>query len=86
MAPQPPRRVARALLSVSDKTGLVELARGLAALGVGAGVVVGGGFGLDEELLLEVRQLSVCVLAIERNHVGQAARADRCRCAGEVSV
>ncbi len=28
------RRVARALLSVSDKTGLVELARGLAALGV----------------------------------------------------
>ena len=34
MAPQPSRRVARALLSVSDKTGLVELARGLAALGV----------------------------------------------------
>ena len=34
MAPQSSRRVARALLSVSDKTGLVELARGLAALGV----------------------------------------------------
>ena len=34
MAPQRSRRVARALLSVSDKTGLVELARGLAALGV----------------------------------------------------
>ncbi len=34
MALQPSRRVARALLSVSDKTGLVELARGLAALGV----------------------------------------------------
>ena len=33
MAPQP-RRVTRALLSVSDKTGLVELGRGLAALGV----------------------------------------------------
>jgi phosphoribosylaminoimidazolecarboxamide formyltransferase/IMP cyclohydrolase len=31
--PSPPR-VARALLSVSDKTGLVEFARGLAALGV----------------------------------------------------
>jgi len=29
-----PRRVARALLSVSDKTGLVELARGLADLGI----------------------------------------------------
>jgi len=34
MAPQPSRRVARALLSVSDKTGLVELGRGLAKLGV----------------------------------------------------
>src|SRR5512144_2479608 len=37
MAPQaarPTGRVERALLSVSDKTGLVELARGLAALGV----------------------------------------------------
>jgi phosphoribosylaminoimidazolecarboxamide formyltransferase/IMP cyclohydrolase len=35
MAPQVPRRpVRRALLSVSDKTGLVELARGLAELGV----------------------------------------------------
>jgi phosphoribosylaminoimidazolecarboxamide formyltransferase/IMP cyclohydrolase len=37
MSPQPPRRagaVGRALLSVSDKTGLVELARGLAGLGV----------------------------------------------------
>jgi len=33
MTPQP-RRVERALLSVSDKTGLVELARGLADLGV----------------------------------------------------
>ncbi len=35
MAPRtPPRRVARALLSVSDKMGLVEFARGLAKLGV----------------------------------------------------
>ena len=34
MAPQASRRVARALFSVSDKTGLVEFARGLAALGV----------------------------------------------------
>ena len=34
MASQPSRRVARALLSVSDKTGLVELALGLAKLGV----------------------------------------------------
>jgi len=34
MASQTSRRVARALLSVSDKTGLVELARGLAGLGV----------------------------------------------------
>lgn len=32
--PEPSRRVARALLSVFDKTGLVELGRGLAALGV----------------------------------------------------
>ena len=30
----PPHRVARALLSVHDKTGLVELGRGLAALGI----------------------------------------------------
>jgi phosphoribosylaminoimidazolecarboxamide formyltransferase/IMP cyclohydrolase len=35
MAPHsPPRPIGRALLSVSDKTGLVELARGLAELGV----------------------------------------------------
>jgi len=34
MPPQPSRRVARALLSVSDKTGLVDFARGLAGLGV----------------------------------------------------
>jgi phosphoribosylaminoimidazolecarboxamide formyltransferase/IMP cyclohydrolase len=34
MCPQPPRAVRRALLSVSDKTGLVAFARGLAGLGV----------------------------------------------------
>lgn len=34
MTPQKPRRIARALLSVSDKTGLVELAQGLARHGV----------------------------------------------------
>jgi phosphoribosylaminoimidazolecarboxamide formyltransferase/IMP cyclohydrolase len=34
MSPQPSRPVGRALLSVSDKTGLVEFARGLARLGV----------------------------------------------------
>ena len=34
MAPQNPQRVRRALLSVSDKTGLVDFARGLAQLGI----------------------------------------------------
>lgn len=48
-----PRRVARALLSVSDKAGLVELGRGLAAFGVEL-VASGGTAGALREAGLEV--------------------------------
>src|SRR5271155_3240160 len=50
-------QVARALLSVSDKTGLVEFARGLAELGIE--IVSTGGTARElSEAGLEVRQIS----------------------------
>ncbi len=53
MSPQDPRRVARALLSVSDKTGLSLLGRGLAELGIEL-VASGGTAGALREAGLEV--------------------------------
>src|ERR1044071_3295998 len=49
-------RVQRALLSVSDKTGIVEFARGLSALGVEL-VSTGGTAGVLREAGLEVRAI-----------------------------
>jgi phosphoribosylaminoimidazolecarboxamide formyltransferase/IMP cyclohydrolase len=50
-------RVQRALLSVSDKTGIVEFARGLAELGIEL-VSTGGTAGALEDAGLEVRSIS----------------------------
>ncbi|HTA05351.1 MAG TPA: hypothetical protein VK774_03220, partial [Solirubrobacteraceae bacterium] len=50
-------RVRRALLSVSDKTGLVEFARGLADLGIEI-VSTGGTAGELTDAGLQVRQIS----------------------------
>ncbi len=50
-------RVARALLSVSDKTGIVEFARGLAALGIEI-VSTGGTAGALEDAGVPVRSIS----------------------------
>jgi phosphoribosylaminoimidazolecarboxamide formyltransferase/IMP cyclohydrolase len=58
MTPQDsPRRVARALLSVSDKTGLVELGRALAQLGVEL-VASGGTASALRDAGLEVRDVA----------------------------
>src|ERR1700753_220573 len=53
----PEVRVARALLSVSDKTGLVEFARGLAELGIEI-VSTGGTARERTDAGLQVRQIS----------------------------
>src|SRR5438477_11322347 len=50
-------QIARALLSVSDKTGIVEFARGLADLGIEI-VSTGGTAGTLEEAGIPVRSIS----------------------------
>ena len=58
MAPEAPGvRVRRALLSVSNKTGLLDLARGLAALGVEL-IASGGTAGALREAGLAVREVA----------------------------
>ena len=52
-----PRRVARALLSVSDKSGMIEFARALAGLGVEL-VSTGGTARAIAEAGLKVRDVS----------------------------